>query len=67
MTEIDLTYFGSTHVVGENLDAGGANGVGKCVSGSTPINIRNKKTGKVSTISIGELFETIQKQRRKNQ
>jgi hypothetical protein len=56
-TEIDLSYMGSSLIQGENIDTGGANGVGKCVSHDTPINIKNKKTGEIFTMTIGEFYE----------
>lgn len=57
--DLNLEFDGTTLVVGENLDAGGANGVGKCVSYDTLINIRNKKTGEIISIKIGELYEKM--------
>lgn len=61
-TAVDLTHEKSTLIVGENVDANSNNGAGKCVSYSTPINIRNKLTGEMQTISIGEFFELLSNQ-----
>lgn len=36
--------------------------LGKCVDGSTAINIRNKKTGEIISLSIGEFYELIKNQ-----
>lgn len=65
-TVVDLSGVGSTLIVGENVDANSNNGAGKCVSGCTPINIRNKRTGEIQTISIGELYEVLQNSRGKS-
>lgn len=65
-TIIDLSDFGSTLIQGENVDANSNNGAGKCLQDNTPINIRNKCTGEIQTISIGEFFESLQKSRRKD-
>jgi hypothetical protein len=66
LTSIDLSYYGSTLIIGENLDANSNNGAGKCVQAETPISIRNKHTGEVQTISIGKFFESLQKSRGKS-
>lgn len=66
LATIDLTHFGSTLIMGENIDASSNNGAGKCVQMDTPINIRNKRTGEIQTISIGEFFESLQKPRGKS-
>lgn len=63
LTTIDLTYYGSTLILGENLDANSNNGAGKCVQAGTSINIRNKRTGEIRTMSIGEFYESLQKSR----
>lgn len=65
-TVIDLSHCGSTLITGQNVDANSNNGAGKCVLGCTPINIKNKHTGEIQTITIGELFESLQKSGRKS-
>ncbi len=55
-TTIDLTVPGTISVEGVNYDQGGSNGSGKCIVGSTLLNIRKKGTTEVLTISIGELY-----------
>lgn len=59
-----------TLILGENLDLGGdgaRNGTGKCVSINTMVKIRNKTTGEISTITIGELYERAKKDRNNQQ
>lgn len=63
LTTIDLTKLGSTLIIGENLDTSANNGSGKCVSPSTIINIRNKHTGEIHAISIGDFYEKCKKSR----
>ena len=58
-----------TLVLGENLDQGGAdggarNGVGKCCSINTLVNVRNTKTGEIYTTTIGELYDAANQQRK---
>jgi len=60
-TEVDLSNYGATLIQGENIDANSNNGAGKCVQTDTLINIRNKITGKILTVSIGEFYEMLQK------
>lgn len=55
-----------TLILGENLDLGGdgaRNGTGKCVCINTMVKIRNKNTGEISEITIGELYERAKKSR----
>lgn len=59
-TTIDLNDKGSTLIVGHNVDANSNNGAGKCVSSDTTINIRNKRTGEIQTLTIGEFYERLQ-------
>jgi hypothetical protein len=66
LTSIDLTHCGSTLVMGENVDANSNNGAGKCVQGKTLIKIRNKRTGEIQTVSIGDFFESLQKPKEKS-
>ena len=54
-TEIDLSSYRNTLVIG-------ANGVGKCLSLNTLIKLRNKKTGEIIEMPIGEFYETQEKQ-----
>lgn len=65
-TTIDLSDFGSTLIIGENVDANSNNGAGKCCQVDTLIKIRNKKTGQIQSISIGKFFESLQKSRGKS-
>jgi len=46
----------ATFVMGENHDDGGNNGCGKCVLPDTLINIRNKNTGEILQVTIGDLY-----------
>jgi len=54
---VDLSPSESILVQGQNVDNNGANGAGKCVCADTPIKIRNKKTGAVLTMTIGEFYQ----------
>jgi hypothetical protein len=65
-TVIDLTDEGSTLIVGKNLDSGSNNGAGKCVSSDTTINIRNKHTGEIKTLTVGDFYERLKKSGRKD-
>lgn len=59
-----------TLILGENLDLGGdgaRNGTGKCVCINTMIKVRNKSTGQISEITIGELYEFAKKSRNNKQ
>jgi hypothetical protein len=61
---VKLNNSGLTLVLGENLDLGGGdqrNGVGKCICINTMVDIRDKKTGKISKIAIGDLYEKFKK------
>ena len=56
-----------TLVIGENLDQGGddsgsRNGTGKCVCKNTLVKIRNKKTGEITELAIGELYDAAMEQ-----
>ena len=53
--EIELDKHTTTLIVGKN-------GSGKCVEYSTMIDIRNKTTGEIKTISIGELYAQTKSQ-----
>lgn len=39
----------------------GANGVGKCVNFDTKIKLRNKKTGEIIEMTIGDFYESQKK------
>lgn len=54
--EIDLSDPSTTLVEGKNLDTGGSNGSGKCVTENTFITVRKKGTNEVMTISIGDFY-----------
>lgn len=57
-TKIDLTKNATTLVVGNN-------GSGKCVYIHTIVRLRNRKTGEILNMTIGELYEqTKQKYKR---
>ena len=45
-----------TLILGENLDNGGQNGVGKCCCINTMVRVRNTNTGEISELTIGELY-----------
>ena len=50
-----------TLVLGSNLDLGGddtgsRNGTGKCVCINTLIKVRNTKTGEITELTVGELY-----------
>jgi hypothetical protein len=50
-----------TLVLGENLDLGGddsgaRNGTGKCVCINTLVRVRNAKTGEITELTMGELY-----------
>lgn len=67
---VDFERKDLTLILGENLDLGGdgaRNGTGKCVSINTMIKIRNKITGEISEITIGELYERAKKDRNNQQ
>ena len=64
---IDFSNAALTLVLGENLDisdeAGSQkNGTGKCQSYNTMIKIRNKLTGEIIEIAIGDLYEATKEQ-----
>ena len=68
--EIDFNRKDLTLILGENLDLGGdgaRNGTGKCVCINTMIKIRNKNTGEISEMTIGELYEQSKKDRNNKQ
>lgn len=49
-----------TLILGENQDLGGSsegarNGTGKCLCANTMVKIRNKMTGEITEIAVGEL------------
>jgi ABC-type dipeptide/oligopeptide/nickel transport system ATPase subunit len=56
-TELRFDNGINTFISGENHDTGSKNGCGKCVLGETLINIRNKKTGEIISIPIGEFYD----------
>jgi len=67
---IDFERKDLTLILGENLDLGGdgaRNGTGKCISINTMVKIRNKKTGEISEITIGDLYERAKKDRNNKQ
>lgn len=37
----------------------GANGCGKCVTGSSKIQLRNKTTGEVIEMTVGEFYDSM--------
>lgn len=57
--ELPLDSGDSVLIVGVNRDAphGGGNGVGKCVVPETIITVRNKYSGLIESITIGEFHE----------
>ena len=66
---IDFDRNDLTLVLGENLDLGGdgsRNGTGKCVGINTIIKVRNKVTGEISELTMGELYHGIESQQNRN-
>ena len=58
---VDFNRQDLTLVLGENLDTGGGdagsrNGVGKCVCINTVVRVRDKTTGEVQEITVGDLY-----------
>jgi len=56
-----------TLVLGENLDLGGddagaRNGTGKCVCINTLVRVRNTKTGEITELTIGDLYNAAMEQ-----
>jgi ABC-type branched-subunit amino acid transport system ATPase component len=46
--------------LGENIDLGGnsaRNGVGKCVCINTMVTVRDRHTGEIKQMTMGELYE----------
>ena len=60
-----------TLVLGENLDLGGddsgsRNGTGKCCCITTLVRVRNTKTGEITELTMGELYNAaLEQQSRK--
>jgi ABC-type branched-subunit amino acid transport system ATPase component len=54
-TEIDFTKNSTNLIIGSN-------GAGKCVDINTIISLRNKKTGEIVKLTIGEFYEIQKKQ-----
>jgi ABC-type branched-subunit amino acid transport system ATPase component len=50
---VDLNTHASTLIVGRN-------GAGKCVCINTPIRVRNRRTGEICTMTVGELYAQAQ-------
>ena len=59
VNEIDLSQPSTVLVEGKNLDTGGSNGSGKCVTYDAMITIRDKTTKELFTMKIGEFHEMI--------
>lgn len=53
-TEIELDKNSSTLVIGKN-------GAGKCVSINTYVTLKNKKTGEIFKMTVGEFYDTQKK------
>lgn len=75
MIEIEKIRFKNINSVGnyfveiplnthKNLVLVGSNGSGKCVNINTIVRIKNKKTGEIKQITIGELYEQASKNKR---
>ena len=61
-----------TLVLGENLDQGGdsagsRNGTGKCVCINTLVRVRNTKTGEITELTMGELYNAALEQQSRKQ
>ena len=58
---VDFEQESLTLVLGSNLDLGGddtgsRNGTGKCVCINTLVRVRNAKTGEITELTMGELY-----------
>jgi hypothetical protein len=61
-----------TLVLGANLDLGGddtgsRNGTGKCVCINALVRVRNAKTGEITELTMGELYNTALEQQSRKQ
>ena len=61
-----------TLVLGKNLDLGGddsgaRNGTGKCVCINTLVRVRNAKTGEITELTMGELYNAALEQQSRKQ
>ena len=61
-----------TLVLGSNLDLGGddsgsRNGTGKCVCINTIVRVRNTKTGEITELTMGELYNAALEQQSRKQ
>jgi hypothetical protein len=66
--EVTLDQEQLTLVLGENRDvtnngsfSESRNGTGKCVCGETMVRVRNKITGAIHEINIGDLYNSVNK------
>lgn len=64
---VDFNREQLTLVLGENLDQGGddsgsRNGTGKCVCINTLVKVRNTKTGEITELTMGELYNAAMEQ-----
>lgn len=61
-----------TLVLGENIDLGGddtgsRNGTGKCCCINTLVRVRNTKTGEITELTMGELYNAALEQQSRKQ
>ena len=61
-----------TLVLGSNLDLGGddtgsRNGTGKCLCINTLVKVRNTKTGEITELTMGELYNAALEQQSRKQ
>jgi hypothetical protein len=57
---------GSNHDLGGD-DAGSRNGTGKCVCINTIVKVRNTKTGEITELTMGELYNAALEQQSRKQ
>lgn len=61
---IELDEQGTVTITGENIDAGGSNGAGKCFCINTIVRMRNSQTGEIFETTVGTLYEMAKNKRR---
>lgn len=69
---VDFNRCDLTLVLGENLDLGGddagaRNGTGKCCCINTLVRVRNTKTGEITELTMGELYNAALEQQSRKQ
>ena len=69
---VDFDRCDLTLVLGENLDLGGddagaRNGTGKCCCINALVRVRNAKTGEITELTMGELYNAALEQQSRKQ